>query len=178
MTQPETRTQEHVHEIPRLKKIEMSKQIEYELDIMRYNGPKKLEMPTQYLKRQVPPLRILAHMVISQQRANVLNLNFLKDVVQSEGCPEFNGYNTRLCRERGETLQPKTKAVYLPLIDMPPAHPDTIMTAMDKAQKLSEQTGQDFTLFKADQQLYKVAVNGHIQISFHVLFLDWEVCIC
>ena len=41
---------------------------------------------------------------------------------------------------------------------MPPADPDTIITAMNKAQKLTEETGQNFTLFTADQQLYRVLV--------------------
>ncbi len=76
----------------------------------------------------------------------------------TDNCPEFNGYNTRSCRKVGQILVPKTKAIYLPLIDMVPAHHDTIMTAMTKAQELTEKIGQNFTLFRADQQLYKVAV--------------------
>ena len=51
---------------------------------------------------------------------------------------------------------------------MPPAHPDTIMTAMNKAQILSEETGQHFTLFTADQQLYRVAVE--VQWAYPNLF--------
>ena len=42
---------------------------------------------------------------------------------------------------------------------MPPADPDTVMTAMNKAQELTEKTGQKFTLFTADQQIYKVVFN-------------------
>lgn len=168
MTQPDISPCQNDREIPRLKKTEMSSQIDYELDIMRYNGPKKPEMPLQYQKRQVLPLRVLAHMVVSQRRANEGNLSFLTDVVQHDDCPEFNGYNTRLCRENGEVLQPRTKAVYLPLIDMPPAHPDTMMTAMCKAQKMSEKAGQNFTFITADQQLYKVAVE--VQWAYPDLF--------
>ena len=41
---------------------------------------------------------------------------------------------------------------------MVPAHHDTIMTAMTKAQELTEKIGQNFTLFTAYQQFYKVAV--------------------
>ena len=59
---------------------------------------------------------------------------------------------------KGRSFEPKTKAVYLPLIDMPPAHPDTIMTAMSKAQRMTQEIGQTFTLFTADQQLYRVAL--------------------
>ena len=158
LTQPDVDTYSKDLSIPRLKKSEMTQEIDYQLDITRYNGPKKPNIPLQFVKMHVPPLKVLARMVVSQQRANESNLAFLTDTIKSDDCPEFNGYNTGLCREQGKYPQPKTKAVYLPLIDMPPAHPDTIMTAMSKAQKLTAETGQDFTIFTADQQLYRVAV--------------------
>jgi len=50
-------------------------------------------------------------------------------------------------------------ADYLPLIDMTPSDPDTIMTAMSKAKSLTEKYRQDFTVFTGDLQLYRVAVN-------------------
>ena len=43
-------------------------------------------------------------------------------------CPEFNGYNTKVIRESNAQLKPATTAVFRPLIDMTPGHPDTIMT--------------------------------------------------
>ena len=51
-------------------------------------------------------------------------LNFLKV------SPEYNGYNTKKAREEGVSMQVKTNASYLPLIDMPPAEYDTILTSM------------------------------------------------
>ena len=42
---------------------------------------------------------------------------------------------------------------------MTAADPDTMMAAMVKAQKLTKQCGQQFTVFTNDQQLNKVAVN-------------------
>ena len=65
------------------------------------------------------------------------------------------------------SLKPATKAVYTPLIDMVPSHPATMMTAMVEAQKLTKQTGQFYTVFTADQQLYRVMVN--------VLWVDPEM---
>lgn len=158
MTQPDVKIHHQEQSIQRLKKTEMSQHIEYELDIVRYNGPKKPNFPSQFVKREIPTLRLLAHKAIAQRRANETDFAFLTDVVKFDDCPEFNGYNTRLCREQGQFPQPKTKAVYLPLIDMPPADPDTIMTAMKKAQQLTEESGQTFTLFTADQQLYRIVV--------------------
>jgi len=55
-------------------------------------------------------------------------------------------------------MQPKTKAVYLPLIDMTSSDPDTIMTALHESKRLTKQRGQKKAIFTSDQQLYKVAV--------------------
>ena len=41
----------------------------------------------------------------------------------------------------------KTKADYLPLIDMKPPDPDTSMTALKKSKVLASQYGQEFTVF-------------------------------
>ena len=54
---------------------------------------------------------------------------------------------------------PKTKAIYLPLIDMKPSDPDTMLTAMVRVHELTSQTGQTFSLLKCNQQLYQVAVH-------------------
>ena len=51
-------------------------------------------------------------------------------------------------------LQPKTDAAFLPLIDRPPAHRDTIKTALDKGLSLMRAAGADMLFFTADQQLY------------------------
>ena len=75
----------------------MTKQIDYQLEIVRYSGPKKPKLLSQFLKKQVLPLKFLVHMVLSLHRANEGNLTFLKDIINSNNCPEFNGYNTRLC---------------------------------------------------------------------------------
>jgi len=49
--------------------------------------------------------------------------------------------------------------VYLPLIDMNPGHPDSMLTAMTKAQRLMKECGQNITILTNDQQLYRLAVN-------------------
>ena len=83
----------------------MSNPIDYKLDVI-YSDPKNPKMPAQFLKKQVPLLKLLDHMIVSQQRANERNINVLSDVVKNVDCPEFSG----LCREQGQSLQPKTKA--------------------------------------------------------------------
>ena len=95
-------------------------------------------------------------MVVLLNRARERDLEFFMKI--NDGAPEYNGYNTMKAREEGQLLKPKTKAIYLPLIDMPPAEYDTILTSMLHVKKLSESTGQSYTLFTLDQQLYKYAV--------------------
>ena len=45
--------------------------------------------------------------------------------------------------ETGQSTAVKTKADYLPLIDMTPSDPDTIMTAMVKAKTFTERYGNN-----------------------------------
>lgn len=96
---------------------------------------------------------------ISVNRAKDLDFQFLKDVVADAPCPEHNGYNSQISRKQGHSVSKRSNIVYLPLIDNPPADPRTIMTSMLKAKKVSEDAGQEYAVFTADQQLYKVAVN-------------------
>ena len=70
--------------------------------------------------------------------------------------PEYHGYNTKT---QGHTVRPVTKGIYLPLVDMNPAEPDTMLTTMVEFQRLTKQTGQVYTIFTNDQQLYRIVVN-------------------
>ena len=80
-------------------------------------------------------------------------------MVEDEFVPEFSGYNTREARKQGQSVGNATKAIYTPLIDMVPSEPDTMMTAIVESQRLTNSTGQIYTIFTNDQQLYRVAVN-------------------
>ena len=57
----------------------------------------------------------------------------------------------------GILVSPRNKAVYMPLIDMSPADPSTMMTALVEANRLTSEAGQEFTIFTCDQQLYRVS---------------------
>ena len=50
-------------------------------------------------------------------------------------------------------------ALYLPLIDKNPSHPDSTLSAMVEAERFTKQCGQYITVLTNDQQLYKDAVN-------------------
>ena len=66
--------------------------------------------------------------------------------------------DTKHSREQGHCPQSKTKVFYLPLIDMKPSDPDTMITAMMKVQEVTSRTGQNFSVLTCNQQLYRVAV--------------------
>jgi hypothetical protein len=146
--------------IRRIKKEEVCQPIPDDNDsFVVYYGQKKPEMPSIPTASLSSELQVM--MDVSRKRAAGNDFAFFNDVVTRVGCPEFNGYNTRLCREQGHTLKPKTNIVYLPLIDMPPADPSTMMAAMKKAQQLSHKVGQEYVVFTADLQLYRIAL--HVQ---------------
>ena len=80
--------------IKRLPRSEMTESVDYKLEIEHYRGVKKPEMPVEKSKRLVPSLKLLASMEISLKRANKTDLAFAQDLIKSDQCPEFNGYNT------------------------------------------------------------------------------------
>ena len=92
----------------------------------------------------------------------------MKYMNASTDCPEYHGYNTKVCREQGHILKRKTSIVYLSLIDKAPSDPATIMSAMLKARAVTETTGQEYVVFTADQQLYRVSV--HVMWENQVIF--------
>ena len=56
LIQPDVNTLQKEQSIPRLKKPEMTQEIQYQLDNVRYNGPKKPKCPPQFLERHVSSL--------------------------------------------------------------------------------------------------------------------------
>ena len=161
LTQPEEKEAENKirDTIKRINKNDMSNPIDYEIPIQRYNGPKQPEMPKRAASKTVLPLKVLVHKFLAERRSKESDVAFLQDVLTKSDCPEFNGYNTRISREQGHSYRPRTRAIYLPLIDMIPSDPDTIMTALTQAQHLTLKTGQKYVIFTCDLQLYRVATH-------------------
>ena len=147
--------------IRRLRKEEAKEEPALSLNVRRYNGPEKPVMPETHHFHPILSLRVLAAKVISVNRAQEIDLSFLHNITHTDLCPEYNGFDTEIARSQGHTVKPATKAIYTPLIDMKPSDPDTIMTAMVESQEMTESTGQVYTIFTTDQQLYRVAVGVH-----------------
>ena len=76
-----------------------------------------------------------------------------------EKTPVQNGMASivRVAREEGLTVNPPSRVTYTPLIHMKPSDPDTMLTAMIEAERLTQQVGQEIVVFTSDQQLYRVA---------------------
>ena len=163
VTQTQQQDKQHCelnqHQIRRLNKSEMPDDLLPDVPIQHYVGPKKPQMPVSAATSSPLPLKVLASQCISVNRARETDFMFINDIISEPNIPEFGGYNTRSSREQGHSIKPKTRAVYLPLIDMAPAEPNTVLTAMVEAQRLTNSTGQTYTIFTNDQQLYRIAVN-------------------
>ena len=57
-------------------------------------------------------------------------------------------------RNTGVAMSPPATATYIPLINMNPADPNTILTSRYKVRELTEEAGQKYPLFTNDQRLY------------------------
>ncbi|CAH3045352.1 unnamed protein product [Porites lobata] len=117
---------------------------------------------------------------IAERRAKEIDFSFLRDVTNEESCPEFNGYNTTLTRQQGISYAPKTQAAYLPLIDMTPSDPDTILTALHEAKRLTKNVVKrkpySQAINNSTRWLWKS--NGQIQRDSQTSLFDWVGCIC
>ena len=92
-------------------------------------------------------------------RSREIDLDFFQSITFDQETPEYSGFNTKLCRETKVQKGYKTNAMYTPLIDLKPSEPTTMLTAMYEAQRLTELTGQKYTVLTCDQQLYKILVD-------------------
>ena len=116
--------------IKRVNRTELSGVKFNETEVSRHRGPPNPPVPSEEALYQVMPFTFLAHKAISIDRAKNLDSIFLRYILNEEATPEYNGFNTQLMREAGNHCQPSTKICYLPIIDLNPAHPDTVLTSM------------------------------------------------
>ena len=96
-----------------------SKPLAYVVEQETYGGPKKPPISLEHAVNKVLPLSHLATQVITARRALDNDFAFFQDVLVETKCPEYNEYNTRLCREAGMNTKPKTEVAFLPLVNLP-----------------------------------------------------------
>ena len=128
----------------------------YQAELSVHDVPKKpkmvnseINLPTDFSKMQK----------ISQSRGGEIDFNFFLDIVSEDKCSKYNGYCYRLSNDQGLSITPKTKIIYMPLLDMVPANPTTLQTSMTQAKILSFKHGRRFCIYTCDQQLYWIAAS-------------------
>ena len=121
----------------------------YEAELSVYDGLKKQKMvnpeinlPTDFSKMQN----------ISRSRGEEIDFNFFLDIVSKDKCPEYDVYCYRYSNDQGLSIRPKTKIIYIPLLDIIPVNTTTL-------KKLSFEYGQRFCIYSCDQQLYCIAAS-------------------
>ena len=124
-----------------------------------YAGPKQPVMPLDSGTLRVSSLKCLARQVVIAEICKAADFEFFKSMATHPGTPEYSGYNTRAARLEERDKVVPTTAMYTPLIDLKPSDPTTMMTAMVEAQRLTQLTGQEYTVLTSDQQLFKVLVD-------------------
>ena len=144
--------------ITRLSKNEMKETISDPVQVQKYYGPKRPDMPAPHIINDEEFSDLVQRQGVSVARAHQLDLNFLKSIVTSDKVPEYGGYITSVSREQNHTVKPATNTRYRPLIDLTPSDPSTIKTVLLEAQTLTTSCGQPFVVITADQQLYRVIV--------------------
>ena len=124
-----------------------------------YKGVKDPPMPQEFALCGVLPLKLLCQQVLSVKSSFIKDFEFIKSILTADNVADYHGFNTKLTRESGECLKEKTNIFYTPLIDNKPSDPSTILTAMLEYKNVTEEAGQAITIFTADQQLYRVALD-------------------
>ena len=119
---------------------------------LHYAGEKKPPMPE--LPELHLPNEVKAHQRISNDRAAELDFQFMHDMNTLPNCPEYNGDNTKVCREQGHMWKKKTKIVYLPLIDKATADPATTILYLLKAEAITGATGHEYVIYSCIGYMY------------------------
>ena len=119
-----------------------------------FKGPKKSPVPKSFSPIHAYPLKVLCKQVVLSCRTKEEDFEFIKSSLTNDKVPDYNGFNTQRTR-----LKPKIKVVFTPLLDRAPSDPSTMLTTMAEAARISHEAGQSVTVFTADQQLYRVALD-------------------
>ena len=126
---------------------------------MHYTGPKQVKPPAMLMHEKhtgIAYADVIAWQVSlkAAQEADTLWLNS-----QSEGTEaiEWNGFNNQLSRTQG-ILKPATTYMFGPFIDVPPSHPDTILTTLTYMQRSLTDMGMKVQGTSSTLPAHRVAV--------------------
>ena len=142
--------------IPRLKLAEASslRLTHRSLDIEHYTGPKKINPPdfADVLPSQTD-IRLLSASLVQAQNKDAAYYSQLR----TDDAVEWSGFNSLKDRAQVDAHRPKTLCVFGPLIDSPPAHPDTVLATMAYIDRTTKGLGMTHVHITLDMQLYIIA---------------------
>ena len=98
----------------------------------------------------------------SVTRACDNDFHIMKDILSKVGTPEYNGYNTCICRETG--IKPPKRSVYcyLPLLNITPTDSTLLILliiCISRGFEVTQDASQDILVITADVVIYKVIVD-------------------
>ena len=115
--------------IPRLRKTEAAKLklAHRSLQVEHYTGPKKFKPPASpEVQQSDTDSQLLSVSLTKAQSKDTAYFSQLN----SENPVEWSGFNAINDRTQVGMHRPKALCIFGPLIDSPPAHPDTVLTTM------------------------------------------------
>ena len=124
-----------------------------------FKGSKKPPMQKSFSTIQVLPLKVLCEQEALSCRPKEDDFEFIKSSLIYDKVTEYNSFSTQRSRDSGQSLKPKSKVVFIPLLDPTPSSPSTMLTKMAEAAIIFREAGQFVTVFTADKQLYRVALD-------------------
>ena len=149
-------------EIPRITKKEMNSIEICEMSpvkLVPFNGPKK-PVPPELVCHTGQSFELVSQTATSVRFALETDIRWLVSMMDNidgdNPKSEWSGTMTNLAREMGKTPSAANQFVFGPLIDSPPAHPDTVLTTLIFIEKFMKQHGMSYIHLSADMQLYKV----------------------
>ena len=144
--------------IPRLKKHELARLLlTPTVQLAHYNGPSKLNTPPLPAVAHSPEETVQADTAMA--RARTRDAAWLSHVHTEDKHVEWVGFNAYLDRQEActSTKKPKTLVVFGPLLDAPPAHPDTVMTTLIYLENTSKTSGMQYAHVSVELQLYQIS---------------------
>ena len=124
-----------------------------------FKGPKEPPMSEGFSKIQVLLLKVLCEQVLLSCCAKEYDFEFIKSSLINDKMPDYNGFNTPRTCHSGQSLKPKSKVLFTPFLDLTPYDHSTMLTTMAEAPRINHEAGQSVTVFIADQQVYRVALD-------------------
>ena len=143
--------------IPRLKKHELAMLlITSTVQLAHCNDTSKLNTPPLPAVARSPEETVQADTAMA--RARTRDAAWLSHVHTEDKPVEWAWFNAYLDRKEASTStkKPKTLVVFGPLLDAPPAHPDTVMTTLIYLENTLKTFGMQYAHVSVELQFYQI----------------------